>query len=51
MRPVYHRKQQRCQGHLFITVLAYQGVQVIRKQLIEKGHNQSWSSLKDIFEV
>jgi len=51
MRPVYHRKQHRCDGHLFITVLAYQGVQVIRKQLKEKGHSQSWTSLKDIFEV
>ena len=51
MRPVYHRKQHRCDGHLFITVLAYQGVQVIRKHLKEKGHNQSWTSLKDIFEV
>jgi transposase len=51
MRPVYHRKQQRCDGHLFITVLAYQGVQVIRKRLKEQGHNQSWTSLKDLFEV
>ena len=51
MRPVYHRKQHRCDGHLFITVLAYQGVQVIRKHLKEKGYNQSWTSLKDIFEV
>lgn len=51
MRPVYHRKQARCDGHLFITVLAYQGVQVIRKKLKERGHNQSWTSLKDIFEV
>ena len=48
MRPVYHRKQGRFNGLVFITVLAYQGVQVIRKQ---KGHNQSWTSLKDIFEV
>ena len=51
MRPVYHRKQGRCDGHLFITVLAYQGVQVIRKQLKQKGHSHSWTSLKDIFEV
>lgn len=51
LRPVYHRNQLRCDGHLFITVLAYQGVQVIRKQLKDKGHHQSWSSLKDIFEV
>jgi|GEM_PF-3411768 len=29
MRPVYHHKEDRCDGHLFITVLAYQAVQVI----------------------
>ena len=34
-----------------ITVLAYQGVQVIRKKLKEKGHDLSWRSLKDIFEL
>jgi transposase len=49
LRPIYHHKQQRCDGHLFITVLAYQAVQVIRKKLKEKGHNQSWTSLKNIF--
>ena len=51
MRPVNHRKQGRCDGHLFITVLAYQGVQVIRKLLKQKGHSHRWTSLKDIFEV
>ena len=51
MRPVYHRKQHRCDGHLFITVLAYQGVQVIRKRLKEQGRDQSWTSLKDVLEV
>lgn len=51
MRPVYHHKEQRCDGHLFITVLAYQGVQVIRKKLKEKGHDLNWRSLKDIFEL
>jgi transposase len=51
MRPVYHHKEKRCDGHLFITVLAYQGVQVIRKKLKEKGHDLSWRSLKDIFDL
>jgi transposase len=51
MRPVYHHKEKRCDGHLFITVLAYQGVQVIRKKLKEKGHDLSWRSFKDIFDL
>lgn len=51
MRPVYHRKEERCDGHLFITVLAYQAVQLIRRKLKERGINESWQSLRDILEV
>jgi hypothetical protein len=29
LRPVYQHKEDRCDGHLFITVLGYQAVQVI----------------------
>ncbi len=47
MRPVYHHKEDRCDGHLFITVLAYQAVQVIRKKLGEHGINESWASLRE----
>ena len=46
MRPVYHQLEKRCDGHLFITVLAYQAVQVIRKKLREHGNHQSWASLR-----
>jgi len=35
LRPVFHQKEGRTDGHLFITVLAYQCVQVIRKRLKE----------------
>mgnify|MGYP004702570661 CR=1 FL=1 len=33
LRPVYHRKEERAEGHLFITVLACQAVQVLRQTL------------------
>jgi hypothetical protein len=33
LRPVFHHKQDRTEGHLFITVLAYQLVQAIRRKL------------------
>lgn len=46
MRPVYHHKEERCDGHLFITVLAYQAVQVIRRKLKAHGINESWASLR-----
>lgn len=47
MRPVYHHKEDRCDGHLFITVLAYQAVQVIRRKLKECGINESWTTLRE----
>ena len=48
IRPVYHHLEDRCDGHLFITVLAYQAVQVIRRKLKEHGINESWESLREI---
>jgi transposase len=47
MRPVYHHKEERCDGHLFITVLAYQAVQVIRRKLKDHGMNESWATLRE----
>jgi transposase len=48
MRPVYHHKEDRCDGHLFITTLAYQAVQVIRRKLKESGVHESWGSLREV---
>ena len=48
LRPIYHQKQQRSNGHLFITVLAYQLVQVIRRRLREQQEHRSWCSLREI---
>jgi transposase len=47
LRPVDHHKEERSDGHLFITVLAYQFVQIIRRRLHEKGIEASWSSLRN----
>ena len=49
LRPVYHQKEDRAEGHLFITVLAYQAVQVLRRKLKRHGINESWTSLRRIF--
>ena len=50
LRPIYHHKPIRAEGHLFITVIAYQLVQVIRTRLREAGHNASWSTLRRSLE-
>lgn len=49
LRPIYHRKKDRTEGHLFITVLAYQAVQILRRKLKVGGIHQSWASLRKIF--
>lgn len=46
LRPIYHHKEARADAHLFITVLAYQMVQIIRKRLSEHQMTASWSSMR-----
>ena len=48
LRPIYHHKALRTEGHLFITVIAYQLVQVIRRRLRQHGQSESWSLLRRI---
>jgi transposase len=50
LRPVFHSKELRVDGHLFITVLAYQCVQVLRTKLKAAGINECWSSLRQTLE-
>jgi hypothetical protein len=51
LRPIFHSKEDRSDGHLFITVLAYQCVQVIRTQLKAAGITDSWARLREVFTV
>lgn len=48
LRPVFHRTEARVDGHLFISVLAYQLVQLIRRRLRAQGISERWSTLRDI---
>src|SRR5699024_4233095 len=47
LRPIFHQKPERSAGHLFITVLAYQFVQIIRRCLRAQGINASWQTIRD----
>lgn len=51
LRPIFHHKEERTEGHLFITVLAYQFVQVIRRKLKSQGNKLGWTSLRNILSV
>jgi transposase len=51
LRPIFHHKEARSDAHLFISVLAYQFVQIIRKRLAERGIHDSWASLRKLLQV
>lgn len=42
-RPIFHRKEARADGHPFMTVLAYQFVQLVRRRLAAQGIPDSWA--------
>ena len=46
LRPIYHKKERRADGHLFITVLAYHVLHAIRFKLRKRGMTQSWSTIR-----
>ena len=46
LRPIFHHKPHRADGHLFISVIAYQAVQVLRTRMKRAGASDSWSSIR-----
>jgi transposase len=51
LRPVFHRNDGRIKGHLFISVLAYQVVQIIRYRLSLSDINNSWPGLRRMLNM
>ena len=51
LRPVYHQKEERVTGHLFITLLAYHLVHTLRYQLKQQGIHLSWDSIRNIMST
>ena len=46
LRPIYHRTRKRVQGHLLISVLAYQAVHTLRLMLRAQGETMSWQKIR-----
>jgi transposase len=46
LRPIYHQKEARCDGHIFITLLAYHILHTIRFQLRQKGIRFCWATIR-----
>ncbi len=46
LRPIWHAKQDRIRAHLFIAVLAYHGVHLLRRRLGAHGIHDSWQTIR-----
>ncbi len=46
LRPIYHHKETRVNGHIFITLIAYHLVQTLRFQLKAERINDSWQTVR-----
>ncbi len=47
LRPNFHRKDSRMEGHLFITVLAYHLLAFIQWNLRQKGIRHNWQTIRE----
>jgi len=46
LRPIYHQKEARCDGHIFITVIAYHLLHTIRYKLRQQGVRYNWATIR-----
>ncbi len=51
LRPVYHQREDRCDSHIFITILAYRLLHWIEYTLREKGEIKSWSTIRRLLQT
>ena len=47
MRPVYHQKEKRVDGHLWITILAYHLIQSCLYRLNQQGVHYHWQTIRN----
>jgi transposase len=46
-RPIFHQKQDRCESHLFISVLAYRIMNIALHKLKKVGINHNWTTIRN----
>jgi len=51
LRPNFHQKEGRVDGHVFITVLAYQLLRHIMSKLEHEGDTRSWETIRRILKT
>ena len=45
IRPIFHQKQKRADGHIFISILAYHLLHAIEQTLLAHGDHRSWPTI------
>ena len=50
LRPIWHQLDRRVSTHLFVAVLAYHAVHLLRTRLKARGLHLSWQSIRDRLE-
>lgn len=51
LRPLFHQKEERCDSHIFITVLAYHILHYIEHKLLKSGDHRSWATVRRILQT
>jgi transposase len=47
IRPIFHQLQQRADGHIFISILAYHLLHAIEQKLLAHGDHRSWPTINE----
>ena len=47
MRPIHHRRGERVETHIFLSVLAYHLLVAIEKTLLDQGVHTSWATVRE----
>jgi len=51
LRPIHHRKSDRIEGHLFISILAYHLLNYIQQHLRKAGINHRWATVRSLLQT
>ena len=51
LRPVNHHKEERVDGHVFISILAYHLLHFIEYKLRQKGIKSRWSTIRRVLRT
>ncbi len=48
LRPIHHHGERRADGHLLVSVIACQAIQVLRARMAQTGMTASWTTVRNV---